>query len=191
MTNSRRFKQLKSRLNVIENTFLPKIKPTGNYTKKEQDQIRAYLLLNHAEIEAYFEEVAENKVKKAFKSWKINKTKSNVLLSLVSFHETKIGEQGIVDRVNKTLTTYIHNLRQNHGIKEQNILSILLPVGLDIDDIDATWLNTISSFGQNRGEIAHTSATVQQPLDPATIKTTISQIMSEIEDIDIKIKQLK
>lgn len=189
--NSRRFNQLKSRLNVIENTFLPAIKPNGNYTKKEQDQTRAYLLLNHAEIEAYFEEIAENKVKRAFKSWKLNKTKSNVLLSLVSFHETKIADHGMDVRVNKTLTSYIHGLRQNHGIKESNILSILLPIGIDIDEIDGTWLNTISSFGQNRGEIAHTSATVQQPLDPATIRTTIGQIMSEIADIDVKIKKLK
>lgn len=191
MANSRRFNQLKSRLTVIEATFLPPIKPTGNYTKKEQDHVRAYLLLNHAEIEAYFEEIAENKVKTAFKAWKINKTKSNVLLSLVSFHEAKVKQQGIGDRINQTLTTYIQSLRKNHGIKEQNILSILLPVGLDIGEIDTTWLNTISSFGQNRGEIAHTSATVQQPLDPATIKSTIHQIMGEIADIDLKIKKLK
>lgn len=191
MANSRRYMKLENRVKAIETLYLPAINLTGNYTKKEQDDIRAYLLLVHAEVEAYFEEISESKAKEAFTKWKNNRTKSNVLLSLVSFHEFKITEQDIEIRVNKALSTFIYTLRHNHGIKEDNVLSMLLPVGFEFSEIDTTWLNTITSFGTSRGEIAHTAAHVQQPLDPATLKTTVQQIMSETKIIDEKLKKIK
>ncbi len=191
MSNTRRFIQLDRRINEIESNYLPITRPLGNYTKVENDNLRAYILLIHAEFEAYFEEIGEDKAKKAFAKWKANRTKSNVLLSLASFHEGTIKEFDIEKRINKALSNYINNLRHNHGIKEDNILSILLPIGLEHNDIDTTWLNTISSFGTNRGEIAHTSAKVQSPLDPPTLKNTINQILSEIRIIDEKLRKIK
>ncbi len=191
MANSRRYLQLERRIRAIDNVFIPPIRPTGNYTKKEQDQIRAYLLLVHAEIEAYFEEVTEAKAKTAFGKWRTDRTKSNVLISLVSFHEHSIREQDIELRLNKALSTFIYNLRHNNGIKEQNILTMLLPVGFEFSEIDTTWLNTITSFGTSRGEVAHTSARVQQSLDPITLRSTVQQILSEIMIIDEKLKGLR
>ncbi len=191
MTNSQMYRQLENRIKAIERLYLPAIRLNGKYSKKEQDNIRAYLLLIHAEIEAYFEEISGNKATTAFNNWKKNRTKSNVLLSLVSFHEHKIDEKNIEQRVKKALTAFFYNLRQNHGIKEENILSMLLPVGLEYSEIDATWLNTITSFGTNRGEIAHTAAKVQQPLDPAMLKTKVGKILGEIKTIDKKLKKIK
>ena len=112
MANSQRYIQLEKRVRVIESLYLPPIRPSGNYTPKEQDDIRAYLLLVHAEIESYFEEISEKKAKDAFRKWKSTRTKSNVLLSLVSFHEDKIQEnktpvRDIEARVNKALSSFI------------------------------------------------------------------------------------
>ncbi|MBD2233937.1 HEPN domain-containing protein [Phormidium tenue] len=191
MANSQRYIQLENRIRVIETLYLPSVRPSGNYTAKEQDDIRAYLLLVHAEIESYFEEISEKKAKEAFRKWKNTRVKSNVLLSLVSFHENKISEPDIETRVNKALSSFIHGLRQNHGIKEANVLAMLLPVGFEYSEIDTTWLNTITSFATSRGEIAHTAARVQQPLDPSTLKATVQQILSEIKLIDEKLKKLR
>lgn len=191
MANSQRYIQLENRIKVIEKLYLPSIKPSGNYTPKEQDDIRAYLLLVHAEVESYFEEISEKKAKEAFRKWKDTRVKSNVLLSLVSFHENKISEHDIEVRVNKALSSFIYGLRHNHGIKEANVLAMLLPVGFEYSEIDTTWLNTITSFATSRGEIAHTAARVQQPLDPSTLKATVQQILSEIKLIDEKLKKLR
>ena len=191
MANSRRYKQLESRIRAIENNLMPKIKPSGNYTKKEQDFIRGYLMLVHAEIEAYFEEISEDKAKKAFSKWRLDRTKSNVLVSLVSFHENSISEKDIETRVNKALSFFINGLRKNHGIKEDNVLSMLLPIGIEEGEIDSTWLNTITSFAASRGEIAHTAAKVQHPLDPVTLKTTVQQVVDEIKEIDVKLRLIK
>ena len=83
MSNSRRYHQLAKRISIIHDSYLPNINSTGNYSRKEQDDLRAFVLLVHAEIESYFEEISESKVKAAFKNWQNSRTKSNVLLALV------------------------------------------------------------------------------------------------------------
>jgi hypothetical protein len=191
MANSARYTKLSRRITVIESSYLPIVNTLGNYSPKEQDDVRAYLLLVHAEIESYFEEISEEKVKRAFSAWQANRTKSNILLSLVSFSEVGLNQNEIETRVNKALTHYIAKLKMNHGIKEKNILEILLPVGLEYQSLDTTWLNMMSSFGSQRGEVAHSASAVQQPLDPATLKSTVTLILLEIQRLDELIKQLK
>ncbi len=191
MANSHRYNQLLKRVNKIEASYIPTIRQSGNYTNKEQDDIRAYVLLTHAEIESYFEEVAEEKVKKAFRNWQATRQKSNVLLALMAFNGNDYRENEIEIRINKALTSYIHSLRNNHGIKEANILNILLPAGFEYTDIDSTWLGTINSFGSNRGLLAHSAARVQQPLDPVILRNMVTQVVSEIANIDEKLKQMK
>lgn len=191
MANTRRYNQLSRRIINIENSYLPTVNSSGNYSSKEQDDLRAFLLLVHAEIESYFEEVSGDKAKTAFRKWKSNKTRSNVLLALVSYCEHTINEKELEVRINKALTLYIKALKENHGIKEKNLLEILLPVGIEYSAIDTTWLNTMTTFGSNRGEVAHSTASVQQPLDPVTLKDTVTLILSEIRNIDEKLKNIK
>ena len=121
MANSTRYNKLSRRITVIESSYLPSVNSLGNYSSKEQDDIRAYLLLIHAEIESYFEEISEEKVKKAFLTWQENRKKSNVLLSLVSFSDVVLNQNEIETRVNKALTHYIAKIKINHVIKEKNI----------------------------------------------------------------------
>jgi hypothetical protein len=191
MANSARYTKLSRRIEVIESSYLPIINSFGNYSSKEQDDLRAYLLLVHAEIECYFEEISEEKVKKAFIEWQSNRKKSNILLSLVTFSELVLNQNELESRVNKALAHYISKLKMNHGIKEKNILEILLPVGLEYQSLDTTWLNTMSSFGSQRGVVAHSASAVQRPLDPATLKSTVTLILLEIKRLDELIKQLK
>jgi hypothetical protein len=191
MSNTRRYIQLSRRINTIENAYLPAVNPLGNYSSKQQDDLRAYLLLVHAEIEAYFEEISENKAKSAFRYWELNRTKSNVLLALVSFCGNSFTDQELETRINYALRSYIQKLKKNHGIKERNLLDILLPVGIEYSSIDTTWLNTMTSFGANRGEVAHSTASVQQPLDPVILKNSVTLILAEINNIDKRIKALK
>ena len=55
---------------------------------------------------------------------------------------------------------------KNHGIKEKNILGLLLPIRLSMSDINQTWLATIDSFGSDQGNTAHRSVRAYQPPDP-------------------------
>lgn len=82
---------------------------------------------------------------------------------------------------------------QNHGVKEANILALLLPIGIDIDDLDCNWLAKMNTFGENRGDVAHKSATSYrtiQPPDPVSELDTVRQITQELLKVDELINQL-
>lgn len=200
MANSQRHKQLLSRISQLESNLLPAIKINGNYTKKESDMIRSYVILSHAEIESYFEDIADSKVRKALNNWMNNRTKSNCLLAIMSFcteeinweKEKKSDKEKLEFRINRVASHYLNKLNNNHGIKSNNLFNILLPIGIEAHEIDPTWLNTMDNFGSKRGQFAHTSSSVQSQIDLVTEKNNINNsILPEIGNIDELVKKLK
>lgn len=199
MAKSKRLNQLISRLQFLENNILPAVRTDGNYTKKEQDLIRSYVLLAHAEIEAFLEDKAKAKVNKALINWNTSRTKSNCLKSILSFtgfelnFENDPNAKNLQYRINKTVAHYMNSVvDKNHGVKEKNILKILLPLGIELSDIDQTWLSIMESFGSTRGSIAHSSLQVQNRIDRNSEVNRINlQIVPELTNLDELIKKLK
>jgi hypothetical protein len=198
MVHSRRYNKLISRIRFIENSLLPNIRINGNYTKKESDLIRSYILLVHAEVESFLEDIAEEKALKCLRKWNNGRKRSNSLLSILAFCSSDIDwnkgqeHQKLTYRVNFTIKHYINQLKRNHGIKKNNILSILLPLGIEKSNIDSTWLITMESFGAQRGLIAHSTVSVQNQIDLVTEKNNINNlILPEIGTLDLAIKSLQ
>lgn len=200
MPNSLRHKQLLSRISQLESNLLPAIKINGNYTKKESDLIRSYVLLCHAEIESFFEDIAESKVQKALTAWINSRKKSNCLLAIMSFCTEEIywkkikksSKEKLDFRINRVTNHYLRKLNNNHGIKSGNLCSILLPIGIESDELDQTWLNTMDNFGSKRGQFAHTSSSVQSQIDLVSERNNINNlILPEIANIDLMVKKLK
>jgi hypothetical protein len=198
-SRSKNFNELIRRIKLIEKNLLPSIKPIGDYTKKEQDMIRGYRLLVHAELEAYFEGRAKEKVINAIKEWKVNRKQSNVLLALMSYNEITYysfsnekhtEDRHLEKRLEKAVTHFMTLIANNHGIKELNIMELLCPIGVEIKDLQQTWLNDLNSFGSSRGLIAHSSAKTQQPIDPATERSMVTSILHELKKVDSKINAL-
>ena len=192
--NTNQFKELKRRIDYLKKHNLPVENPSGHYSKKEQDEMRSFLLLSHAEFEHYFENVGKQTAKNALDNWIADHNyKSKVLLYLASFIES-------TERIKKADTSegkikaiyghYIEILKNNNGIKRDNILNILCPIGIELDQIDNTWLNTITSFGTIRGEVAHTSASTQNLRDPNDILKDVNYLIAELSKIDEIIKKL-
>jgi len=75
-------------------------------------------------------------------------------------------------------------ISSNNGIKESNTISLLRPIGFEMD---TTLQSTLNGFGKTRGQIAHTSFQTQQPLDPATEKANILQILTALQAFDTDI----
>lgn len=196
---SRRLKQLITRLKFLENNILPSERVNGNYSKKEQDLIRSFVLLTHAEIEAFLEDLAKSRVTKSLSDWNTLRAKSNCIKSVVSFvgnelnFENDINSKNIQYRINKTIAHYMTAVvDKNHGIKEKNILRVLLPLGIEVNELDQTWLSVMESFGSTRGLYAHSSFTVQTSIDRNTELNRIkNQILPELINIDLLIKKLK
>lgn len=201
MSGSRRLRQLKMRVDEIEKHFMPPIRVGGNYSRLEGDQMRAYRLLVHAEVESFLEDRAIEVLKKALDRYTATKKTGRPLVSVLTF--TELASQGVpkktssphdscIVRLNRAFSHYRNwTQHHNHGIKEKNVLSLLLPVGLEIADIDTTLLNTLDSYGAGRGAVAHSSGKTQQAIDPATEKATVTLIIQELEKLDAQLQTLK
>ena len=99
----------------------------------------------------------------------------------------------ITEKINSAIKSFKKIIDNNHGVKEKNILALLLPIGIDSDDLDPAWLADMNTFGEKRGLVAHTSATsymtIQTP-DPANELNTVTQIKNELLRIDELINNL-
>lgn len=199
MGKSKRLRQLYSRILFLENNILPSSKIHGNYTRKEQDLIKSFILLTHAEIEAYIEDIAKDKIQQAIRNWNLTRNKSNCLKSVLAFVGSEINfdndsnAKNLAHRINRIISHYFNSIiDKNHGIKENNILKILLPLGIEINQFDLTWLSTMNSFGATRGLFAHSSNRIHSNVDRNTVLTLVkTQILPELDNIDMIIKNLR
>ncbi|MFM6099571.1 MAG: HEPN domain-containing protein [Dolichospermum sp.] len=211
MPESDKFITLRTQLNRLKDEFLPEISPTSSYSESQLSRTAAYRVLAHAEIESYLEERAWTIVIDAKKAWETGKT-TRTLICLLGFSDLTMDKPPdtlkkpsnvkqdnhdkrleITEKINSAIKSFKKVIDNNHGLKEKNILALLLPIGIDSDDLDPAWLATMNTFGENRGLVAHKSATSYmtiQTLDPANELNTVTQIRKELLRIDELINNL-
>lgn len=211
MSSSSRFRTLTKELNRLKRQFLPKINPTGIYSDRQLALTIAYRVLAHAEIEAYLEDRVQKVAIDAKKDWDNKGKASRTLLSLLAFSgqimelppDTLAPTKGtklllpervkLDKKINLAITCFVKAIKQNHGVKESNVLALLLPIGIDSDDLDSVLLATLNTFGEQRGLVAHSSATsyrTTQLPDPVNELNTIQQITQGLLQIDKLINAL-
>jgi hypothetical protein len=211
MSKSVKFRTLVKELRRLRKQFLPKLNPTGSYNDRQVALTIAYRLLAHAEIEYFLEERVWEVVINAKRIWDETGKSSRILLGIIAFsgqmmeipptsltpvrairtvHPNKIK---LDNKINISINCFKRVIDQNHGLKESNLLALLLPIGIDSDDLDSAFLATMNTFGEQRGLVAHSSATVYRMLqlpDPANELNTISQIMMGLAELDELISDL-
>lgn len=207
MPKSQKFRTLSKELTRLKKQFLPKISPTGIYSDRQLALTVGYIVLAHAEIEAYLEDRVWEVVMEAKKDWDGGKTR-RTLICLLAFSGETMDEPPdtltptkgnktvqpekikISEKINKAIKGFKKVIKQNHGVKEANILALLLPIGIDSDDLDPGWLITLNSFGEKRGLVAHSSYNTIQPPDPAEVLSTVNQITEGLLQVDALINAL-
>jgi len=212
---SERFDVLQGQLEALRKHMLPEsFDETGQYEAQEKTETLAlgYRVLAHAEIEAYFEDRSLESAMAARSAWENKLHTSRTVLCLLAFSGKEMplppatleapsdnkrkAWPALVDigeRLIPSITQFYNYVRnENHGIKEKNLLALLLPIGVDHSAIDPTFLAAIDSFGSLRGIAAHTSSrnTVRQALDPAEELKRVEQLMIGIAVIDAQIDDL-
>lgn len=80
------------------------------------------------------------------------------------------------------MINFAGSVKKNHGIKEKNLLKLLLPVGVEADSLDQTWLATMNSFGERRGEAAHRSTGSHRATQQVNPKDELKIVKSLIRD---------
>jgi hypothetical protein len=191
--------QLQKRVAELRSHFIPRIDRTGVYSDRQYDRVRGYRLLVHAEIESYLEDRVTDLAIQSFTYWKADRRPRTCLTALVAYYDTQFpsvpssvlrpAQNTTLDlleaRIEKAKNIFVLKAKtKNHGIREEDVLSLILPVGVQAADLDQTWLATIDSFGQERGLTAHTAGRTQQPPDPASEVQTVSQLIRGLKDVD-------
>ena len=159
-------------------------------------------MLAHAEIESYLEAVANEAIDNAYTLMKVKSKASYLLVSFLSAYHRgwsyEPGQEGIfglkpgakdqkalLDGIDVAVRQYKQTiLKNNNGIKIANLKMIFLPLGVDIDGLDAAWLGTIESYGRRRGEIAHSSKRIQTLIDPKDEFSATEQVMAGLSIFD-------
>ncbi|MDB9424345.1 HEPN domain-containing protein [Microcystis aeruginosa CS-564/01] len=210
MPKSLRFRQLTKELNRLKKQFLPrKFSEINEYSERQLALTFAYRFFAHAEIESYLEDRVWDTVQTAKNIWDNQGKASRVLLCVIAFSGQEMeappdtitplkGKKNMPEdklKINKKIDMAIGCFKsvidQNHGIKETNLLKLLLPIGIDSDDLDQVWLANMNTFGKERGEIAHSSAIkTKQPPNPADELERVKQIIQELEKVDQLITNL-
>lgn len=185
---SKEYRYLERRIAQIENNFKFRQSING-ITNLQADRLRSLRLLCHAEFEDYFESVALRLLNTAEKKWLERKIANYNLSSVFIWHDRIEKKDTNETKARMIIADFRNEIKSNHGIKEDNIKKLFEPLGYKIDDFDATFISTLSSFGALRGETAHTSAKkTQQPLDQNTEIKRIKDLLEGIADFEVVLK---
>lgn len=202
MARSARFRELQARLTELRRHMLPaKFSATGTYRPRELDRARGFRLLAHAEIEAFIEDVTFDKAKTSVSNWANRQVTSETLFCLVAHYhqgfQTDAGQQpafpdtsrlkvkeAIKEAVTAALKQYRTLQDNNHGVKEENLLRLILPVGVRRDDLEPLWITNLNEFGKKRGDVAHRSVGVQQQIDPRTEWQVVTDLLDGLKKLD-------
>ncbi|MBK6043068.1 HEPN domain-containing protein [Streptomyces sp. MBT55] len=199
---SARYRTLSRRVTELRRNLLPReFSALGLYSERVYERTRAFRVLTHAEFEAFIEDRAIEVIQNAHSAWSEGGEIRPSLLSLMAHREGTTGIpdsiSNLTDRTQKFPTlsariaaekqaysTYIK--KKNHGIKERNLLRILLPLGVTREEFDTAWLNATESWATARGEIAHTSASgkIQVQINPRSELGTVQQILTGFKHVD-------
>ncbi|QYX79775.1 hypothetical protein [Streptomyces akebiae] len=74
--------------------------------------------------------------------------------------------------------------KQNHGIKEKNLLRLLLSVGLQEAEINSAWLDVTEAWATARGDAAHKGAKVQVRTDPQMELKAVTDVLDGFRGLD-------
>jgi len=174
---SKRFFELSARITELKEYFLPEADPLGEYTPKQNDEIRAFRVLCHAEVEQFLEDCAAS---------------LGECLKL-EIANARCGSPFTRAFANKSLQRLSNKISDNHGVNEGHLLSLFGLFGIHeehFDSIDSNFLKRMNTFGKNRGEVAHKAACrMTVALNPKREEKLIDEILQYLQKLDDLVQQ--
>lgn len=137
-------------------------------TEIQELKIKSYILMSHAILEEYIETICLDIATKALAELTNNSTITTAIVGLISSGIIgRIEEDGISRKLKREPFEDIALFAQtafgryktvvggNNGIKKEDQLKLMLPIGVDPELEDAPTMAALDSFGGKRGAIAH------------------------------------
>jgi hypothetical protein len=178
------------------------------YRNYNDEQIRlnclSFRIFVHAEIEHFLEKRVLFLLDEAWGLWVKNKVPSRLIVSLVAYSgdigckQPPNSSSGLLvdkkknlyyfdDFLQKAQNVYRTNVKNNHGIKEANLLSLFLPVGCDVSVSKFFILMAdLNSYGSERGSVAHNSfkiSIIPNPKDEYDKAIRLLGLLGDLDDL--------
>ena len=198
---SKRLGQLEQGIRELREQFLPDpFDPLGQYRdgQRAQAHTRAFLVLSYAEFESFLEEWAKELARSAEKLWSTRGRIAVPLSFLLSWYDERLApsdsmaspgakdsHQRLADIVSKLFPANYKRVKDNHGVKDLNVLRLFGPLGVPSSAFGTTLLPSLDDLGTVRGAHAHHSArAVLTPLDPETEFKKVDGILRDLRTLD-------
>lgn len=183
MAAANRFHLFRSRASVLARR-LPKAQPTGNYSDKQYDAVRAYRLLVHAELESCLEDLSREVLARSYNRFLSAGEIRPALTYICARYGDNLSEQELKqeadprgEAIKRAVQSHHKAISSNNGVKDINVLQLVGPLGIRRADLDPLWLADMTTFGSSRGDTAHLSFGAQIPPDPVSEKAIVSRIV--------------
>lgn len=186
------FKLLKERLESLKAKFLDvQLAAEANDPLNFQadiDQLAAFRLLFHAEIEGFLEGKAKENVDRISSSLVSPKWIRNYpeLLSLAfALKKQTPSDELDTTKFNQFVQTLISgantSIKENNGIKSPSFTLLSICAGKTIDEVDSVLSGSLNSYGKDRGDVAHKSVTQSRTINAPTAElATATSIVTQI-----------
>jgi hypothetical protein len=202
MPNSPRHDAMKEAVEKFRKALLPrKFEPTGNYVEAHHIHVRSisFRIVVHAEMEAFIEDRTSDLLTVAWTEWTGRRVTTDVVVGLLAYggvstylppdslggsaNQQSYNDMHIV--IQKAQNVWRQNHKNNHGIKEENVLTLVLPLGIKHTDLDTALLADLSSYGSERGRVAHSSnAFTKHYADPKVEYDRAVALVADLEKLD-------
>lgn len=193
MLTKKRFNELLKRERILRRKFLRWNEKSQAFGKHTDDDIRAYCLLVHAEIESYIEEIAKDSIEISKGIVDKHNVANGVMLTLVACLTDLLSPEYLETGTQskspaggpKNLAEWVtlcgkqgHTLvNANNGIKEDDLKKMFRPLGLDLAELDGLWRTEITQLGIQRGRMAHTKFSAHNVPNPGDTKDRVLLIL--------------
>lgn len=196
---------MQKRLTTLRRSLLPaRFDPTGLYADRVHQRAAAFRLLVHAEFESFLEERVTAHAVDRHRQWRSHATPSITLASLIAYDEVEVRPPSSIlvppqkpaklldERLEDALNRFNARIRgSNHGVREMNVLGMVLPIGVQASELDMAWLASLDAWARERGALAHqSSGKVKLQLDPAREYSTAKSLMLGFKRLDALVDQL-
>ena len=171
---SAHFSNLASSVQELKRIYLDGALTAPVPSADHQELARAFVTLAHSELEYYAEEACRQLASEAFNAG-VAGSYSRATIALIGFSGLEPLRAGSTLSVGKKKAPRLLSMRLgaahaalirtidgNNGVRERHLAAIAIPLGLDADRIDNTWLNELDAFCSFRGAFAHMSRTSQR-----------------------------
>ena len=191
---SEAFAELAKRVRLLGDQFLPPVSATGTYSPKQEQAIRAYLVLCHAEIESYFE----------FQAIRLYALMRSELAVREQARLNEPRSAAVLAQCRRAMRGYEDRVKSNNGVKKSNVLKLFEDFGIEenhLNELEPLLLDELEAFGKLRGGLVHQSLRrwrreqanngLQTSLDAKDERVRVEELVKKLKVFDQAVEALR